>query len=152
MATRKSKTTIISGAPTSVIPFESVYEDSSGNKLIQTNSIVTNDPVGMFKFGENPATPIIECNFDATTGNRSVALDANNLGHRRIAQAIFDSLQAFYARPDGVESLRTESWEVVRTEYFDLHGRALPGRPAKGLCIRRVTYRDGRWESFKEVR
>lgn len=83
---------------------------------------------------------------------KSVALHANNLGHRRIAQAIFDSLQAFYARPDGVESLRAESWEVVRTEYFDLYGRALPGRPAKGLCIRRVTYRDGRWESFKLVR
>lgn len=92
MATRKSKTTIISGAPTSVIPFESVYEDMSGNKLIQTNSIVTNDPVGMFKFGENPATPIIECNFDATTGNRSVALDANSLSAKTVAD--FETIAA----------------------------------------------------------
>lgn len=92
MATRKSKTTIISGAPTSVIPFESVYEDSSGNKLIQTNSIVTNDPVGMFKFGENPATPIIECNFDATTGNRSVALDANSLSAKTVTD--FETIAA----------------------------------------------------------
>lgn len=92
MATRKSKTTVISGAPTSVIPFESVYEDSSGNKLIQTNSIVTNDPVGMFKFGENPATPIIECNFDATTGNRSVALDANSLSSKTVTD--FETIAA----------------------------------------------------------
>lgn len=92
MATRKSKTTVISGAPTSVIPFESVYEDSRGNKLIQTNSIVTNDPVGMFKFGENPATPIIECNFDATTGNRSVALDANSLSSKTVAD--FETIAA----------------------------------------------------------
>ena len=92
MATRKSKTTVISGAPTSVIPFENVYEDSSGNKLIQTNSIVTNDPVGMFKFGENPATPIIECNFDATTGNRSVALDANSLSSKTVTD--FETIAA----------------------------------------------------------
>lgn len=92
MATRKSKTTVISGAPTSVIPFESVYEDSSGNKLIQTNSIVTNDPVGMFKFGENSATPIIECNFDATTGNRSVALDANSLSSKTVTD--FETIAA----------------------------------------------------------
>lgn len=92
MATRKSKTTVISGAPTSVIPFESVYEDSSGNKLIQTNSIVTNDPVGMFKFGENPATPIIECNFDSTTGNRSVVLDANSLSSKTVAD--FETIAA----------------------------------------------------------
>lgn len=92
MATRKSKTTVISGAPTSVIPFESIYEDSSGNKLIQTNSIVTNDPVGMFKFGENPATPIIECNFDATTGNRSVALDANSLSAKTVTD--FETIAA----------------------------------------------------------
>lgn len=92
MAARKSKTTVISGAPTSVIPFESVYEDSSGNKLIQTNSIVTNDPVGMFKFGENPATPIIECNFDATTGNRSVALDANSLSAKTVTD--FETIAA----------------------------------------------------------
>lgn len=92
MATRKSKTTVISGAPTSVIPFESVYEDMSGNKLIQTNSIVTNDPVGMFKFGENPATPIIECNFDATTGNRSVALDANSLSAKTVTD--FETIAA----------------------------------------------------------
>lgn len=92
MATRKSKTTVISGAPTSVIPFESVYEDSSGNKLIQTNSIVTNDPVGMFKFGENSATPIIECNFDATTGNRSVVLDANSLSSKTVAD--FETIAA----------------------------------------------------------
>lgn len=92
MATRKSKTTVISGAPTSVIPFESVYEDSRGNKLIQTNSIVTNDPVGMFKFGENPATPIIECNFDATTGNRSVALDANSLSSKTVTD--FETIAA----------------------------------------------------------
>lgn len=92
MATRKSKTTVISGAPTSVIPFESVYEDMSGNKFIQTNSIVTNDPVGMFKFGENPATPIIECNFDATTGNRSVALDANSLSAKTVTD--FETIAA----------------------------------------------------------
>ena len=92
MATRKSKTTVISGAPTSVIPFESVYEDSSGNKLIQTNSIVTNDPVGMFRFGENSATPIIECNFDATTGNRSVALDANSLSSKTVTD--FETIAA----------------------------------------------------------
>ena len=92
MATRKSKTTVISGAPTSVIPFESVYEDSSGNKLIQTNSIVTNVPVGMFKFGENSATPIIECNFDATTGNRSVALDANSLSSKTVTD--FETIAA----------------------------------------------------------
>lgn len=92
MAARKSKTTVISGAPTSVIPFESVYEDMSGNKFIQTNSIVTNDPVGMFKFGENPATPIIECNFDATTGNRSVALDANSLSAKTVAD--FETIAA----------------------------------------------------------
>lgn len=92
MATRKSKTTVISGAPTSLIPFESVYEDMSGNKFIQTNSIVTNDPVGMFKFGENPATPIIECNFDATTGNRSVALDANSLSAKTVAD--FETIAA----------------------------------------------------------
>lgn len=92
MAARKSKTTVISGAPTSVIPFESVYEDMSGNKLIQTNSIVTNDPVGMFKFGENPATPIIECNFDATTGNRSVALDANSLSAKTVTD--FETIAA----------------------------------------------------------
>lgn len=92
MAARKSKTTVISGAPTSVIPFESVYEDMSGNKLIQTNSIVTNDPVGMFKFGENLATPIIECNFDATTGNRSVALDANSLSAKTVTD--FETIAA----------------------------------------------------------
>lgn len=92
MAARKSKTTVISGAPTSVIPFESVYEDMSGNKFIQTNSIVTNDPVGMFKFGENPATPIIECNFDATTGNRSVALDANSLSAKTVTD--FETIAA----------------------------------------------------------
>lgn len=92
MAARKSKTTVISGAPTSVIPFESVYEDMSGNKFIQTNSIVTNDPVGMFKFGENPATPIIECNFDATTGNRSVALDANSLSSKTVTD--FETIAA----------------------------------------------------------
>lgn len=92
MAARKSKTTVISGAPTSVIPFESVYEDMSGNKLIQTNSIVANDPVGMFKFGENLATPIIECNFDATTGNRSVALDANSLSAKTVTD--FEAIAA----------------------------------------------------------
>lgn len=92
MAARKSKTTVISGAPTSVIPFESVYEDMSGNKFIQTNSIVTNDPVGMFKFGENPATPIVECNFDATTGNRSVALDANSLSAKTVTD--FETIAA----------------------------------------------------------
>lgn len=92
MAARKSKTTVISGAPTSVIPFESVYEDMSGNKFIQTNSIVTNDPVEMFKFGENPATPIIECNFDATTGNRSVALDANSLSAKTVTD--FETIAA----------------------------------------------------------
>lgn len=92
MAARKSKTTVISGAPTSVIPFESVYEDMSGNKFIQTNSIVTNDPVGMFKFGEDPATPIIECNFDATTGNRSVALDANSLSAKTVTD--FETIAA----------------------------------------------------------
>ncbi len=92
MAARKSKTTVISGAPTSVIPFESVYEDMSGNKFIQTNSIVTNDPVGMFKFGEDPATPIIECNFDATTGNRSVALDANSLSAKTVTD--FEAIAA----------------------------------------------------------
>lgn len=92
MAARKSKTTVISGAPTSVIPFESVYEDMSGNKLIQTNSIVTNDPDGMFKFGENPATPIIECNFDTTTGNRSVVLDANSLSAKTVTD--FETIAA----------------------------------------------------------
>lgn len=92
MATRKSKTTVISGAPTSVIPFESVYEDMSGNKLIQTNSIVTNNPVGMFKFGENSPTPIIECNLDSTTGNRSVVLDANSLSSKTVAD--FETIAA----------------------------------------------------------
>lgn len=85
MAARKSKTTVISGAPTSVIPFESVYEDMSGNKLIQTNSIVTNDPFGMFKFGEDPAAPIVECDFDKTSGNKSVVLDANRLSPKTMA-------------------------------------------------------------------
>lgn len=92
MAARKSKTTVISGAPTSVIPFESVYEDMGGNKLIQTNSIVTNDPVGMFKFGENPAAPIVECNFDATSGNKSVVLDANSLSSKTVAD--FEAIAA----------------------------------------------------------
>ncbi len=81
---------------------------------------------------------------------KGVANHANNLGHRLIAEALFDSIRSAW-QLTAIAGMKPESSVVINTEYYDLGGRRINGKPRTGIYIVRRVYSDGHHVSKKVV-
>lgn len=81
---------------------------------------------------------------------QGVANHANNLGHRLIAENLFDSIRSSW-RLSAIAETRPAPPAVIAVEYYDLGGRRINGKPLSGVYIVRKTYSDGHRESKKVV-
>ncbi len=81
---------------------------------------------------------------------QGVANHANNLGHRLIAGALFDSIRSAW-QLTAIAEIKPESSVIINTEFYDLGGRRINGKPRAGTYIVRRIYSDGRRVSKKVV-